>query len=212
MLSKEELYWGGFLASDGCVDSDNRVRLYLHSKDIAHLEKFKAYVNKPHKIQHSEKYPDRCAFEFTDRNYVEFLEEHFNIVPKKSLTYQIPLLFDNQYPDFFRGLFDGDGCICESFSNRASKTATLYATLTGSADCVSEFYLLMEKHLGIVGHIQNRAKYGTTGNPFSCVKYNTNKAKLLLSYLYKDSTLSTRLDRKFELYDDIIVKGIRLTR
>lgn len=212
LLSKEDLYWGGFLASDGCVDSSNRVRVYLHIKDIKQLEKFKVYIGKPHKIQVSEKYPDRCAFEFTDKGYVEFLEENFNITPNKSLNYEMPLLFDNQYPDFLRGLFDGDGCICESFSNAASKTATLYTTLTGSVGCITEFVGLMEATLGIVGHVQNRAKYGSTGNPFMCVKYNTNKSKILLDYLYKQSTEATRLDRKFELYNKIVVNGIRQTR
>lgn len=212
-MLNNRLYWGGFLAADGCVDNDGRVRLYIHSKDINHLVKFKEFTGKSHKIQQSEKYPDRCAFEFTDYDMVAQLKKDFNIVPVKSLIYELPTwMNDYEFSHFLRGYFDGDGCICESFSNRASKTATLYTTITGSDSAIDSIAYRLKQILGIDGCIQRRAKYSKTGNSYSTVKYSTNKSIKLLKYLYEDSTLSTRLDRKYALYDTIVVQGKRLTR
>lgn len=213
MLSNNQLYWGGFLAADGCVDSEGRVRLYLHSKDKRHLEKFQLFTNKPNKVQHTENYPDRCAFEFTDKDMCDYLTAYFNIIPVKSLIYEMPTWMDDrEFSHFLRGYFDGDGCICESFSNAASKTATLYATITGSDPAIEYIASRLKTTLGISGPVQRRNKYSTTGNPYSTVKYSTNKSIELLRYLYNNSEEENRLDRKFELFHRIVVKGNRLTR
>lgn len=213
MLTNQDCYWAGFLAADGCVDSEGRIRIYLHIKDIAQLEKFKSYTGKPHKISTSAKYPDRCSFEFTDRVMIKWLEDNFNIVPNKSLIYKVPdNLTKEQYSHFFRGLFDGDGCICESFSNVNSRLATLYASLVGSDDCVKFFSDFNKAELNITGSLQNRGKYTKTGNSFSNIKYSTNKAKVLLKFMYESSTPETRLDRKYDLYVKTVVENNRLTR
>ena len=213
MFTIEDLYWAGFLAADGCVDDDGRVRIYLHRKDVEHLEKFKAYTGKPHKIQTPESYPDRCAFEFTDRDMVKWLNDNFNIVPRKSLVYEFPTWMSvEDMSHFLRGYFDGDGCICESFSNRASRTATLYATVTGSDPAIDFVYQFLLKTLAITGPVQRRAKYTKTGNPYSTVKYSTKKSAALLKYMYSNSTYSTRLNRKYDLYYNIVVMDNRLTR
>lgn len=211
MLSKDQLYWGGFLAADGCVDGTNRVRLYLSEIDIDQLHKFKAFIGKPHKIQQSEKYK-RVAFEFTDAVMCRMLQDTFNITPRKSLTYELPNLSVEEMKHFLRGYFDGDGCICESFSNKNSKTATLYTTFVGSVACITGIRDFLKAHLGIDGPIQDRAKYGTTGNSYLQLKYSTNKSLVLLKWLYADSDVENRLDRKYDLYHKIIVLGNRLTR
>jgi hypothetical protein len=44
------------------------------------------------------------------------------------------------------------------------------------------------------------------------LKLNTNDAKKFLTWMYKDSTPETRLDRKYCLYDRLVVQDIRKKR
>lgn len=194
-------YWAGFIAADGCVDKKGRVRLYLQLSDNTHLSKFADFVGSSHKINLNDK-RNRCSIEFTCSRMVADLAK-WGIVPQKSLTYVPPDSMRGN-PHFMGGWFDGDGTICESFSNKNSRTATLYAGIAVSYP--SHEWLVKEwDSLGINVKAHNRDNHVT-------ITMNTNKSKVFLSYIYKESTEGTRLDRKYALYNSIVVKGNRKTR
>lgn len=205
--NEESCYWAGFLAADGNVDRKGRIRLMLNYDDILHLEKFKTYLKSTHKVSSNTSTYNRCSFEFTNKQMCNALTDNFNIVPEKSLVLQFPsLISGDMIKHFIRGYFDGDGSVCESFSNKNSITATLYATFVGgSYDFIQHIFTYFSNTLGTVGHLQD---FGT-GKKWQ-IKYNTNDAKLVLSYMYENSKIY--LDRKYSLYNRIVVKDIRLTR
>ena len=195
-------YWAGFIAADGCIDEKGRVRFYLQLSDSKHLEKFADFVGSTHKINLNVK-RNRCSIEFTCKAMVKDLEK-WNITPRKSLTYDPPkdLKF---YSHFLRGMVDGDGTICESFSNKASITATLYAGIVGSYNFRDWFVPFCKDILDITVKQHERENCVT-------ITMNTNKSKIFLTYLYSDSIEPLRLDRKYDLYHRIVVQDIRKVR
>ena len=202
-VTEEASYWAGFLAADGCVDEVGRVRLYLQLSDHPHLQKFAEFVGSNHTLSLNEK-RNRCSLEFTCKDMVEDLLR-WNIVPRKSILYCPPERVGLLQP-FLRGLFDGDGTICESFSNKRSITATLYAGLACSYACrdwlIRVLPLISEK---ITLKQHERDNHVT-------ITMNTNKSKVFLRYLNENSTQATRLDRKYNLYVKTVVNNDRKTR
>jgi hypothetical protein len=205
--TEESCYWAGFLAADGCVDNKNRIRVMLKYDDVNHLEKLKTFLQSTHTISiNTDKY-NRCSFEVTSTHMRDALEFNFNIVPNKTDKLKFPShIPKNWLIHYLRGYFDGDGSICESFSNKNSITASLYATFASGCKEFSETlfnYLCTEINLG--GHLQefkDSVKWQ--------LKYNTNDAIILLHYMYKDSNVY--LDRKYALYQRIVVDNIREKR
>ena len=205
--TEESCYWAGFLAADGNVDSKGRIRLMLKYDDILHLEKFKEYLQSTHAVSSNTDTYNRCSFEFTNKDMCDMLDLNFNIVPNKSLTIKFPhFILPDMMRHFLRGYFDGDGSICESFSNKDSVTATLYATFCGgSFNFINYVYTFLSQKLKVRGYLQD---FGT-GKKWQ-IKYNTNDAIKVLNYMYKDTNIY--LDRKYVLYQRIVQDSNRMMR
>jgi len=204
--SEESCYWAGFLAADGCVDIKHRVRIMLNYDDINHLEKLRTFLESTHTIStNTDKYY-RCSFEFTSPHICDVLDINYGIVPNKTNKLKFIRIPNKYMPHFLRGYFDGDGSICESFSNKNSVTASIYATFCSGSKHFSEglFNYLQDK-LSLGGHLQE-----FEGSTKWQLKFNTNDAKTLLQYMYDGS--SVYLDRKYALYHRLIVDDIREKR
>lgn len=196
-------YWAGFLAADGCVDSKNRIRVMLKYDDITHLEKFRDILESTHTISSNTDKYNRCSLEFTNPYIREILELNYNIIPNKTDKLQLPSIPLKYMRHYIRGYFDGDGSICESYSNKNSVTASLYATFcSGSLEFSKALFKYLQEYLGLGGHYQEF----NTANKWQ-LKYNTNDAKILLKYMYENSNVY--LDRKYALYHRIVVCDIR---
>lgn len=199
--SEASCYWAGFIAADGCVMDNGALKIMLKYDDTAHLEKFKLFVGSTHKISSNTDKYYRSELGFRNSSIIEGLRDNFNIVPRKSISYQFPVSIPDCYlKDFIRGYFDGDGCICESFSNINSKTATLYTTMVGSNSFIQKIDSLLSTTLGITGTIQQKENV-------SAIKYSTNKSLILLKFMYEDAKYF--LDRKYALYNKIVVNNDR---
>lgn len=205
--SEESCYWAGFLMADGNVDSKHRIRIMLKYDDINHLEKFRDYLVSTHKVSSNTTTYNRASFEITNPHMCDMLDLNFNIVPNKTLIADFPRSMPrNMLRHFIRGYFDGDGSICESFSNKNSITATIYATFAcGSFKFIDYLFTFLKAELGVNGYLQDF----NTGKKWQ-IKYNTNDAKKLLHYMYDNS--SVYLDRKFQLFNRIVVDNNRLQR
>ena len=204
-LDEYSCYWGGFLASDGNVDSKNRVRIMLNYDDTGHLEKFKEFLGSTHQVSSNTDKYYRSSFELTSRHICCKLKEYFNIIPNKTDRLKFPSnLNTEQLRHYLRGYFDGDGSICESFSNKNSTTATLYATFcSGCEDFTNTLFITLNSLLGLHG---NNQKYSNKHQ----IKYCTKDAIVLLSWLYEDSEVY--LDRKYTKYLDIVRNNNRKVR
>lgn len=205
--SDESCYWAGFLAADGCVDAKNRVRVMLNYDDITHLEKLKHFLQSTHTISvNTDKYY-RCSFEVTSAHIKDSLDINYGIIPNKTSIMCFPKHIPNKFmPHYIRGYFDGDGSICESFSNKNSVTASVYATFaSGSREFSESLFNYLQNKLSLGGHLQE-----FEGSTKWQLKFNTNDAKTLLTYMYEDSAVY--LDRKYSLYRRLIVEDIREKR
>lgn len=211
--SAESAYWAGFLAADGNLRLSHRghkcIRLYLGVVDLRHLEKFKSFLGSGHKIATPEKYA-RCSIEFVSEQIYDDLVSKYNLTPRKSMTYTFPTQVPEEYlGPFLRGYFDGDGCLCESFQNKNSLTASYGVTMIGTADFVSGCTNAVSPHLA--REIKYKPSYHVNGETM-VFNLNTRQAKEFLTWIYEGSTEETRLDRKYEMYDRICVQNIRKTR
>lgn len=197
-------YWAGFIAADGNVDSKHRVRLMLKHSDLQHLYKFREFCGSTHTIQENTTKYDRCAIEFTSAKVAKDLEGLFSIVPNKTTTLQAPRVnLGGNLRDFIRGYFDGDGSICESFSNQNSNTASLYATFCSGSKDFTAYLVEVLRCLGCTFSVQ-------TFDTKQQIKLNTLQAIKFLDWMYKDAAVY--LDRKYSLYENTVVNGNRITR
>lgn len=205
-LDESSAYWAGFLYADGCVDSKNRVRLMLQLSDIEHIRKFQQFCGAEDFTIVVSKDRNRASLEFTSTEMCQALAK-YNIVPNKTLSQEPPSidLLGKYLPDFLRGLFDGDGTICETFSNKNSKTATLYTGFAINHKGMSWIDHVLNKIVGVSYKRHERENHNN-------ITLNTLKSIKLLGYLYKNSAFGTRLDRKYMLYNDIVLLGNRKTR
>lgn len=205
-LDEFACYWAGFIAADGNVDSKNRVRIMLKYDDTTHLHKFRDFIGSTHSISSNTSTYNRSSLEFTSRTIVEDLKNLFYIVPNKTEILDFPNISDECLKHYIRGYFDGDGSICESFSNVNSITATLYTTFTsGSPVFTNKLFEALQRILGVVGHLQTFKDK----NSFQ-IKFNTNDSIKLLRWIYTDAAVY--LDRKYNLYVKTVIDNNRKIR
>lgn len=209
----QSAYWAGFLAADGSIRITPKglkaVRVYLSIKDLGHLQKLKSFLRSEHKISTPTKYM-RCSLEFVSAQIYDDLHSKYNLTPKKSMTYAFPTQVPEEFlPHFMRGYFDGDGCLCESFINKNSLMASYMVTIIGTQDFVANCSMVVEPHLS--RPIRYRPSTHTNGTT-KIFNLNTVQAGEFLRWIYGSSTEDARLDRKYELYDRICVRGERARR
>lgn len=112
----EKAYWLGFITADGYINQDKSFfHFHLGWKDVEHLEKFKQAISATdipikqtvHAI--TEKYI--ASFTVNGKEFINGLNKH-GITNRKSMHEEpsqfVPIDF---YPDYIRGLWDGDGYI-----------------------------------------------------------------------------------------------------
>jgi hypothetical protein len=120
-LTLENCYWGGMLASDGCIHAKSKVSLVLQGSDIEHVRKLAKCANIPtenikvKKISYVKQNGENstvAGLYITSRQWVEDLNFWFNITPNKTLTLQPPDIENkNDIVAFLAGFIDGDGYI-----------------------------------------------------------------------------------------------------
>lgn len=189
----EKAYWLGFLYADGCThNGSSEVSIQLTDKE--HIEKFKQAIGAiNHKIVeiHDTRWENAKTlymFSIKDKQLHADLCK-WGCVPNKTfLINKIPNIPRDYVSHFLRGYFDGDGSLhyLKSTNNfRISFTC-------GSVEFLED----IQKELGTSLSIRNEK--GTNSNYLQIS--GRHQVERILNYLYKDSTESMRLDRKYDLY------------
>ena len=203
---EEKAYFLGFLYADGCNHiKKGCVTLTLQEKDKEILTSLSKLLQPTKPLQQLK---NSSGFKTNQSAYrLVLASKHISeklvtlgCTGGKTMTLEFPV--ENQVPKelqrhFIRGYFDGDGCICESFSNKNSKTATLYTTIVGSKPLIEELYPI----IGLNGSKQEKAKV-------KVIKYCTNSSIKFLKLIYPDNC-SLYLTRKYNYYLDILARGIK---
>lgn len=186
-FTPESCYWAGFLAADGCIQSNrDAVRLFLSIDDKKSIEDFLACTHSTYPIYTQDRghcvspgngklceIRPQVGVAISCSQWVTDLRDNFSVVPCKSKTLQPPTnLPDPMVWHFLRGYFDGDGC--------AQKKNSVVFT-TASNDFAQ---WILSKIGGCI--VDNKG----TNNV-------TTTASRIGDRLYKDSTPTTRMERKY---------------
>lgn len=148
--SPDKAYFLGLMAADGCVYqyNDNRqssIKLSLSQQDEYVLDRFNYYMqsNKPINYLNREPYLPAAIVEYSINKMALDLKK-YNIVPRKTYTYEPVILSDWLMPHYFRGYIDGDGWIS------TSKQTSPAAYRIGICGFKHNLYI-MQKYLTSIG-------------------------------------------------------------
>lgn len=198
--TKASYYWAGFIAADGSIEEDrHRLSIGIGIKDIGHLEKFKLAVESSHDIC---KFMGGagCRIRFSSPSIIKDLKNTFNITKNKTYNYVLPNIEEDYlFLEFMRGFIDGDG----HYELKASGRLSLQIAAWDSKvleDITSRFSKLLCRPILQKPNLQINKK----GTCYSIV-YNLKDSEELIRLLYKNSTESTRLTRKYNTIKKIMV-------
>lgn len=200
VIGPAQAYWLGYLLADGNValrKRDGVVRQFVlqaASKDREHLEKLRTAVGAGHPLYG----PYANVWQFAVPSYrLCVAVEKYGVVPNKSLIAEPPVLPDNLYWHWLRGLIDGDG----SFNRYHRPSRAVKRNGRGRPATAGQDVLM----LSVVGSAQVTAKlyadFGGSWRPKANVwswSINDRRAAEVLAGAYGNSTATTRLDRKYE--------------
>jgi hypothetical protein len=224
----EEAYWLGFLTADGSVYkskwlhangttySSSKIELCLQASDADHLKKFAKFTGIPNKV--AQNLPTnhllgsgiaarRCRFQFSDENTLLNLSK-LECGPRKTLRHEFPKrsqVSDKLLNHYLRGYLDGDGSIaCKK--GTAYKNGQILCNWTvafaGSWYFINGLGKKLKKIFGkeFSYYMEEREhSQEDIEKPFCVLTVSKGLSiKLLLEYLYENSTEETRMNRKYE--------------
>lgn len=193
-------YWLGFLYADGCVCGE---KVCLEITDKEHVEKFykaieaEGYIiRKAYRKREGRKDSITYSLQVKSSQMVQDLIK-YGCVPKKSLLLkELPDLESQFLSHFIRGYYDGDGRISFVDSENHYRIDI----------CGQELFLeKIKKFLGATQKLRKRK--GANVYIWGCS--GELKCKEYLDCLYKDSTEENRLNRKYNLYLDMLKNIIK---
>ena len=198
-ITNNEAYLLGFLITDGYISKKyHKIGIQLSIKDIEHLNNIKKLISPNSNIRTSNrtlhgKIYGICCLEFTSHKIYNYL---LSIGFTNQKTWSPPNLFNiipKQYHwDYFRGIFDGDGCI----SHTTRKKIYYYNRLS-----------IVSFSEGFLNSIKDFVGCGSIYKPKHkrCPDYRVNKVRNIVEickkmYLNKDCI---KLERKYEKFLEI---------
>jgi hypothetical protein len=191
--NQSSTYWAGFIFADGNVHKKRMaLQIALQKSDESHLKKFLTTIECSANV-YIDKQTDSRKIQISGKWFGKQLENMYGIVPNKSLSIPFPEQVPDEYiSHFLRGVFDGDGSV---FKNRSG---TVVINITGNSLFIpvvrSTFLQLLDDDN--IAPIQYNKK-----NPKICsIHFSSTNAKIILDWLYQDSTNEIRLDRKHNRY------------
>jgi len=188
-LSPISAYWAGFIAADGCLNKrDNSMRLGLSKVDRNHLIKFKNSIKTNANITECKSNNSVRIMICSEKLYNSLTD--LGIKPNKSLTINKVSIPKGLMSHFIRGVFDGDGSIS------GEKITHVQFMIAGNKPFLEQLQDTLIKKCEL-----NKVKiYPCTDSKAFRIQYTGSQIFRILEYLYKDSTIDTRLDRKYKKY------------
>ena len=200
----EKAYWLGFFYADAYnCNQTCTVSVTLKDEDYVHLVKLSKLFNIPeNKIQKylskidNKEYPT-CSLRIYSKHLCDKLTE-LGCPQKKSFIIKFPLwLNKNLYSHFLRGLFDGDGCL-----TYRSKQKEWKWSIASTKEMCEEIQKIFLNNFNFITNYYCISE--TNNNTYSIDQSGNKRIATILHWLYKDSTVNTRLDRKYQKYIDFI--------
>jgi len=169
----------GLFTADGCLSSDGR-HLEFCSKDKEQVLNFKKCFRLNNKISRKargkEKIKKYYRIQFGDVQFYNFLKS-IGLSPAKSKILQKVKIPQEFFPDFLRGLFDGDGCF-RAYSHPESQYPQLRIRFaSASTKFIRWLRRGIKEKLQIKGFIENAIRVEN-------LIYAKKDSLKLLNYIY----------------------------
>ncbi len=187
-------YFVGLIATDGNLSKDGR-HIEVTSKNKSHLLYVKTSLNSNIKISKksggaSKKFYHRL--QFSDVKFYRFLLS-IGLMPKKSLILGKIKINRKYFPDFLRGVVDGDGCIT-TWIHKTNLRRQWSLRITSAAPIFVKWLKEeIEKYFSVRGKLYGY-KYKNKKNAIYILKFGKLPTKIIIENIYKNSTVF--LDRK----------------
>lgn len=195
----EKAYWLGFIAADGCVydrPQNATIKITIHEKDKAHLEKFKKFLNSniPIKETISQGFSgyasSPCVTIDVNSKKMAYDLIDKNIVPRKSLILKPPKIDEQYYLPYIMGYFDGDGSIYKTGKNHLE----FGIEFIGSLETISWINQVLNLNAKLEKRNVDKETYhircGGIQKPYSIIKPIFNSVDI-------------HLDRKYLLFQEL---------
>lgn len=183
----------GLITADGCLSRDCR-HIYFVSSDLEMVENLKSALDIHNKIfKHSrggEKIKKYFAIHFGDIVFYKFLNK-IGLTSAKSKTIKHVIVPRRYFPDFLRGLFDGDGTFY-TFWDKRWPASFGYQISFASTSTIFIKWLQSElkKHYGVKGFIR-------WGSGVFNLRYVKGDSRKIFQTMYKNKRKSLFLRRKY---------------
>ncbi len=196
--SPQLAYAVGLIAADGNLNKD-RVRVEFISTDYELVELYcrALCIENAHVVftrQHSRK--SWYQVKLDDRSFREFLEA-LGLTPAKSKTLRALQIPDDMFPDFLRGLLDGDGSWYLSRSWLGRYTYLRVEVCSASRSFIRWIAETVERLNGLVGYLRARP-FGRSYD----LTFIGQKALALGNWVYYSPTVLA-LSRKRRVYESM---------
>lgn len=207
--SPEFAYAIGVLSSDGCLSSDGR-HISLKSADLDFVQTFKKILCLENKIS-TPRGRVRTHYQiiFGDKVFYQFLLG-IGLSPAKSKTIKAVEIPNIYFPDFLRGLFDGDGTFYSFWDKRwPSSLVFQIAFASASRTFIAWLKQRLTELYGVRGFIKQ-------GDGVQNLGYFKNDSRKLIQIMYYREGLPC-LNRKLQkigacLQKDIVLFSHRHTK
>lgn len=206
--TREMAYVLGWIYTDGCLIGNSRtgrpssVSLALadldHVRKIANLLDYKGNISVRSNDRLGSTGRRLASFRLSRKRMIDDLV-NLGLVMRKSLTLTFPAVPTKFLADFIRGCWEGDGSYIQE-----SEFGIKASFISGS----HEFVLKLESALNSLGLDKTEVKMEQYGrkNPYYCLRYFGKNVEKMFKLLYKDTPLSMRLDRKYEIINNGVEK------
>lgn len=185
LLNDEVAYWMGFLIADGCVyERGANLICALQERDVDQIHSLGHFLKSTYplrKIEHTRKNGGPCvSFELRIRSQ-QICDDltSWGITSRKSLTAKAQAKLCSS-PHFWRGVFDGDGCI--SVLRQGSRTYA-HLELTGSENICLQFSEFVRQHTSYLPNTAARSG----SNAWRSRTTSAPASKRVLEILYKST-------------------------
>ncbi|HXK31900.1 MAG TPA: LAGLIDADG family homing endonuclease [Candidatus Paceibacterota bacterium] len=169
----------GLFTADGCLSSDGR-HLEFNSKDKEQVLNFVKCFGLSNKISKKaraqEKIKKYYRIQFGDVQFYNFLKS-IGLSSAKSKILQKLKIPQEFFPDFLRGLFDGDGCFRVSMHPESQYPQLRVSFASASPKFIRWLYWKIKEALHTKGFIENATRVEN-------LVYATEDSLKLLNYIY----------------------------
>jgi hypothetical protein len=191
--TEREAYWLGFILADGHNHQNKILRVDI--KDERHLDDLSNLIypegNKPIKIRDlgfGPVYYFHCGVGDVVRNL-----SNNGVIPNKSKKASLPIIPDDMYRHFIRGLFDGDGSL--SFNYDGNYRRYMFS-IVGNDDLMVGVKNVVKSQIGV------DLGFGKMKMIHRVYKKGNQQIITILRWLYDDSIVS--LERKNKRFQEML--------